>query len=226
VTLPRINGKEDWEGQWREQWRDEPGDTTFIKGEWIYPERQEPIYQSVPLDAELTLQAGERRGFLIHTSCKVGVANRWPIGRGFAVGQKTDSDEHLQLFAMRAQPEEEPFTEEVYEAWIHPCTGERAESSVERRRQMGHAFVGEIEYEVLDGPGEEGNQEAISEVAGRKGKHSRKHKRRPPRSQAGAEQSGANLDELLAMRQRFQNVLDEDVRAEADVIAADGQTEG
>jgi len=81
-------------------------------------------------------------------------------------------------------------------------------------------------YEVLDGPGEEGNQEAISEVAGRKGKHSRKHKRRPPRSQAGAEQSGANLDELLAMRQRFQNVLDEDVRAEADVIAADGQTEG
>jgi len=56
-----------------------------------------------------------------------------------------DSDEHLQLFAMRAQPEEEPFTEEVYEAWIHPCTGERAESSVERRRQMGHAFVGEIE---------------------------------------------------------------------------------
>jgi len=146
VTLPRINGKEDWEGQWREQWRvmhpptrpppnppthawkhaganrrgstiarmqvrphahtrsaehrpvnyiralsrqDEPGDTTFIKGEWIYPERQEPIYQSVPLDTELTLQAGERRGFLIHTSCKVGVANRWPIGRGFAVGQKT-----------------------------------------------------------------------------------------------------------------------------------------
>lgn len=21
MTLPRINGKEDWEGQWREQWR-------------------------------------------------------------------------------------------------------------------------------------------------------------------------------------------------------------
>jgi hypothetical protein len=46
---------------------------------------------------------------------------------------------------MRAQPEEEPFTEEPNEDFVLPCTGERQETTVERRRLMGHAFVGEIE---------------------------------------------------------------------------------
>ncbi len=95
-------------------------------------------------------------------------------------------------------------------------------------------------YEVLEGQGESGkvgvcqreddSRKAISGVPGREGKHSRKHKRRPLRSQAGAEQSGAsdglNLDELLTMQQRIQNVLDEDVRAVGDATAASGQTEG
>jgi hypothetical protein len=50
---------------------------------------------------------------------------------------------------MRAQPEEAPFTEEEEEAFVHPCTGERTETSVESRRKQGHAFVGEIEYRIL-----------------------------------------------------------------------------
>jgi hypothetical protein len=50
---------------------------------------------------------------------------------------------------MRAQPEEAPFTEEEEAAFVHPCTGERTETSVESSRKQGHAFVGEIEYRVL-----------------------------------------------------------------------------
>ena len=158
VRLPRINGKEDWEGQWREQWQDDPANGPGA-GDWIYPERQEPVYASVPMDHPLVLQKGERRGFLIHTSCVVGVANRWPTGMGFRVGDKTDADEHVQLYAMRAMPEEKPFTEEEEEQWEHPCTGEREPTSAALRRLKGHAFVGEIEYTVLAPAGDKGQTE-------------------------------------------------------------------
>jgi len=58
------------------QWRPNPDDST--EGEWVEPERQEPIYAPAPLRAPLRLEAGERRGFLIHTDHRLGVANRWP----------------------------------------------------------------------------------------------------------------------------------------------------
>ena len=74
----------------RFQLQDEPG--SFVKGEWIYPERQEPHYQRVPMEEDIVLRKGERRGFLIHTNCVVGIANRWPIGEGFDVGTETGAE--------------------------------------------------------------------------------------------------------------------------------------
>ena len=49
------------------------------------------------LTPEEPLRKGERRGFLIHTSCPVGVVNRWPVGEGFRVGQETGT---LSLLAL------------------------------------------------------------------------------------------------------------------------------
>lgn len=109
------------------------------------------VYQRVPMESDLVLAAGERRGFLIHTSCPVGVANRWPVGASFQVGEETDADDCVRIFAMRAQPEPEPFGQEVDEPLVHPCTGEVCgETACEERSFHGHAFVGEIEYQLLE----------------------------------------------------------------------------
>jgi hypothetical protein len=186
VTLPRINGKEDWEGQWREQWKQDASKESFLAGEWIYPEKQEPIYQRVPMDREITLHKGERKGFLIHSSCEVGVANRWPPGLGFALGEETDADKYVRLFAMRAQPEAQPFTQEEEEAWVHPCTGERYEPTSHEHRKCAHAFVGEIEYTVVGKLGEGDEEGSEREDGGQGGVGG---------GQGGEEEEGGRLGE-------------------------------
>jgi hypothetical protein len=50
----------------------------MLEGEWHSGEPAEPVYGHIPWE-HVRLEAGERRGFLIHGNCQDGVANRWPL---------------------------------------------------------------------------------------------------------------------------------------------------
>jgi hypothetical protein len=107
VQLPRVNGHEDWDAEVREDWRGE----NPMHGEWFEGEKQSPEYGNVPFKP-VRLEAGERRGFLIHSTCAIGIANRWPLHKMPDLGEVSDQDKNMRLYTMRVMPEPEPFTED------------------------------------------------------------------------------------------------------------------
>ncbi|EKX47195.1 hypothetical protein GUITHDRAFT_107106 [Guillardia theta CCMP2712] len=149
--MPRINGLEDWDGHMLEDWIPDDPKVPTGKGDWYSDRKKDPLYAALPLDETLLLAPGERRGFLIHTSCEYGVANRWPTDSESILNTISDENDHLRLFAMRAMPEVEPFTEtQDEEKFLAVNENVTYEPDHFVRRRMGHAFVGEVEYRLKD----------------------------------------------------------------------------
>lgn len=93
----------------------------LLDGDWLEGIPAEPVYGHLPHFKPIRLEPGERRGFLIHCTLDVGIANRWPIHYIPALGDVADEDDNIALYSSRAMPESEAFTEEVDEVPFKQC---------------------------------------------------------------------------------------------------------